>query len=51
MSATAIGGHPDARYNLAGFEGRNGMYDRANKHTIVATTLVHDQLLEALKML
>ena len=35
----AIGGHPDARYNLAGIEIKNGNTERAVKHRIIAANL------------
>ena len=46
----AIGGHPDARYNLALVEGRNicGV-DRAVKHFIIAANLGHDLSLTYVK--
>jgi hypothetical protein len=45
----AIGGHPDARYNLAYFEARNGRLDRATKHYIIAANQGHDDSLQLLK--
>ncbi len=35
----AIGGQPDARYNLGCIEKRNGRFDRAVKHFIIAAKL------------
>ena len=37
----AIGGHPDARHNLALLERRNGRVDRAVKHFIIAAQSSH----------
>jgi TPR repeat protein len=45
----AIGGHPDARYNLGNQEGRKGRFDRAAKHYIIAAKLGDDCALEAVK--
>jgi TPR repeat protein len=45
----AIGGHPDARFNLGADEGRNGRFDRAAKHYIIAAKLGDDGALEAVK--
>ena len=45
----AIGGHPDARYNLAYFEARNGRLDRATKHYIIAANQGHNDSLQLLK--
>ena len=45
----AIAGHPDARYNLGCFEGRNGKHNRAVKHFIIAAKLGYDKSLESLK--
>ena len=39
LEKAAIGGHPDARYNLGCYEGRNGNIERAVKHFIIAATL------------
>ena len=50
LEEAAIGGHPDARNNLAVLEGRKKRYDRAIKHFIIAATLGHDESLEALKI-
>jgi TPR repeat protein len=38
----AIGGHPTARNNLACYEDRNGRYERAVQHWIIAANLGHD---------
>eukprot|EP00984_Skeletonema_dohrnii_P028893 scaffold19089_cov156-Skeletonema_dohrnii-CCMP3373.AAC.6 len=45
----AIAGHPDARYDLAVNEGRNGRIDRAVKHFIIAANLGDDNSIQALK--
>ena len=47
----AMGGHPDARYNLGYLDMKNGQNDRAVKHLIIASKLGHDQSLAALKEL
>ena len=43
----AIGGHPEARYNLA-VEGKNGNIERAVKHFIIAAKLGHEESMKAL---
>ena len=43
----AIGGHPDARYNLGCVEWENGRMGRAAKHWIIAAKLGHDGSLGA----
>ena len=45
----AIGGHPEARYNLGCVENKNGTLDRAVKHFIIAAKLGFDISLEAVK--
>ncbi|KAK1734980.1 Sel1-like repeat family protein [Skeletonema marinoi] len=45
----AIAGHPNARYNLAVNEERNGRCDRSIKHFIIAANLGHDGSIQALK--
>jgi TPR repeat protein len=45
----SIGGLAEARHNLAVIEGKNGRYDRAMKHFIIAANLGYDRSLEALK--
>ncbi len=45
----AIGGHPDARGLLAIHEERNGRFDRAAKHLIIAANLGDDLSLKAIK--
>ena len=47
----AIGGHPDARYNLGCLEEGNGRVDRAVKHYIIAAKLGHDNSLAVLEEL
>jgi TPR repeat protein len=49
MEEAAIGGHPDARYNLGNHEWNNGRYDRAMGHFIIAANLGDDDALEAVK--
>ena len=47
----AIGGHPDARHNLGLKEWRrNGQYNRAVRHWIIAAKLGHDNSLENVKV-
>ncbi len=46
----AIGGHPSARIYLGNHEGRNGRFDRATKHYIIAAKLGYDEALEGLKV-
>jgi len=49
LEQAAIGGHPDARYNLARKEGRNERFDRSVKHLIIAASLGHDGSIQMLK--
>ena len=49
LTEAAIGGHPDARYNLALMEGRMDRVDRAVKHFIIAAKLGHDDSLTYVK--
>ena len=44
----AIGGHPDARHNLACIEEENGNIERAVKHFIIASNLGHEKSMKAL---
>ena len=44
----AIGGHPDARYNLAFVEAKNFNTERGVKHMIIAANLGHDNSMKAL---
>ena len=39
----AAGGHPDARYLLGCYEGRNGRVERAVKHFIISANLGYDR--------
>ena len=45
----AIGGHPNARHNLGCFERRNGRFERARKHWIIAANLGNDGSLKCIK--
>ena len=49
LEEAAIGGHPYARYNLGSHEIRNGRFDRALKHYIIAAKLGYDEALERVK--
>ena len=49
MEEAAIGGHPEARFNLGCHEGRNGRIDRMVKHYVIAANLGLDEALEAVK--
>jgi hypothetical protein len=51
MEEAAIGGHPTARRNLGIEEGKNGRFDRAKKHFIIAANLGHNDSLQELKKL
>ena len=51
LEEAAIGGHQHARHNLAAREERNGQYNRAAKHLIIAAKLGYDESLAALKEL
>ncbi len=46
LEEAAIGGHPYARYNLGVEEGRNGRYERATKHFIIAANLGYEGVKE-----
>ena len=48
LEKAAIGGHPNARYNLAIIEGKNGNVERAVKHFIIAAKLGHEKSMKAL---
>jgi tetratricopeptide (TPR) repeat protein len=48
LEEAAIGGHPNARYNLGLHEGRNGRIERAIKHWIIAANLGDDDSVEML---
>jgi len=45
----AIGGHPDARYNLGATDAQNRKFERALKHFIIAANQGHGNALEKLK--
>ena len=47
----AMGGHPFARYNLAGYEMENGRMERAARHHIIAANLGYDPSLKSIKAL
>jgi tetratricopeptide (TPR) repeat protein len=49
LEEAAIGGHPGARFNLGINEGRNGEWDRAAKHLIIAAKLGHHGALKMVK--
>jgi TPR repeat protein len=51
LEEAAIGGHPDARYNLGCKEVKNGRFERARKHFIIAANLGEHNALEGLKKL
>ena len=51
LEEAAIGGHPNARYNLGLKEGNNDRLDRAVKHWIIATNLGYEKSLKGLKAL
>ena len=44
----AIGGHPEARYNLAIEEAKNGNVERTVKHFIIAANLGYEASMKAL---
>ena len=48
LEEAAIGGHPIARYNLGYEEWRQGNFERAVKHLVIAATLGFDESLEEL---
>jgi len=47
----AIGGHPEARFNLGATDGKNGEFERAVKHFIIAASQGCDKSLEEVKEL
>ncbi len=49
LEEAAIGGHPDARYNLGIEEIKSGKSTRAVKHWIISANLGHDEALAALE--
>jgi len=48
MEEAAIGGHPNARYNLACYEGRNRRHDRVVKHFSIAAAQGDDDSIKLL---
>ncbi len=48
LEEASIRGHPDARYQLALHEWRNGRNDRAVKHWIIAANLGYDDAIQVL---
>jgi hypothetical protein len=48
LEEAAIGGHPDARYELARRENENGNAERAVKHLIIAANLGHERSMKVL---
>ena len=51
LEEAAIGGHADARFNLGIEEFKNGRYERAAKHFIIAANLGdHESLQELMKL-
>ena len=49
LEEAAIGGHPDARYQLGFIEAQNGRNDRAVKHLMIASKLGHDRSIKRLR--
>ncbi len=49
LEEAAIGGHPDARFNLGCHEVMNGRNDRAANHFIIAAKLGYDKALKKMK--
>ncbi len=49
LEEAAIGGHPDARYNLGAHEGNSGRIDRAMRQFIIAANLGLDDALDKVK--
>lgn len=45
----AIGGEPNARFHLANIEEKNGRFERAAKHYIIAANLGYDLALQGVK--
>ena len=50
LEEAAIGGHPDARFNIGNHEFRNGRKNRAVKHWIIAAKLGEDDALHNVKL-
>ncbi len=51
LEEAAIGGHAWARHNLGNAESRNGRFERARKHYIIAANLGYHDSLSNLKIL
>ena len=49
LEEAAIGGHPNARFNLGCHEGSKGRIERAMNHFIISANLGHDGAIEVLK--
>jgi tetratricopeptide (TPR) repeat protein len=49
LEEAAIGGHPNARYNLAVHEGKNGRIERAIKHLMIAAGQGNDDAIVMLR--
>ena len=49
LEEAAIGGHPDARYNIGLYETENRRFDRAVNHWIIAANLGHGDSIQKLK--
>jgi hypothetical protein len=48
LEEAAIGGHPDARYDLACYEDKNGNIERMVKHLIIAAKLGYEDSMKSL---
>ena len=51
LEKAAIGGHPEARHNLGYYEWKNGIFERAKKHFIIAANLGYEKSLKGIKEL
>jgi tetratricopeptide (TPR) repeat protein len=51
LEEAAVGGHPTASHNLGIIKGRNGRFERARKHFIIAANLGYHDSLEGLRKL
>ena len=49
LEEAAIAGHPAARHYLGAYEGRNGRFERAVKHYIIAANLGYNESIQMLK--
>ena len=49
LEEAAIGGHVDARYNLASYEWSNHKFNRALKHWVIAARLGHNESMQILE--